>query len=1215
MTTENPFKGPSSYEDGDKFYGRDNEIKEITGLIKNDALTLLFSRSGTGKSSIIKAGIFPVLKTEYEFFPIYIHLNDGAVKETSAKNLCDFIIKRSLDDIKEYFSTKENFTILSPENSKPHSLFEFTHNLQIMGTDKSSADDESPIQYLIKPVFFFDQFEEIFTQPFDKTELQFLLNEIKCLVENEVPDYLKEEIISSKDNQYIRLRNALKSKQKNFRVVFSFREEYLPQFESLRNEIPSIRFTNSRYRLEPFSVATAKTIIVKTATAISDETALDVSESIAMQIDGFDEPKVDPFLLSLICQIIYPDLLQQNHTSSEESKLRIKSLVENAIESYVAKVYKTIDEETKKFIEQKLITSDGKKNSVNYNEVVNNSRLQLNLQKLAENPNYRLLSIGQFLDSRHISILHDRLLPPLIKRKEERKSKEDYEAFLITQKNWNDRNKKRQMYFLSFFIAGLIVFGSIYYIIYQNKQKAGELREEAKTAYAEAETQKKQNLFLSRQAESLNDKAEHEHLLAVAEKDSTLRAILLATENQKKFLNQKKLTDSIVKVSSTLQKVTASLQKSIDTNLVREDLNRHNINYYLGNEASMLPLIFNRLLQAKATKNEGRYQQLLESIDSTLQLTSKYATNGRPREMLEETKAFWKNNHDNEVVDSILTGFLNSNLYYQQKIELDEANKMASDSIKKNLFVLNPGEYNSDPHFAFSYNKNNYSGTLNNNEVISLKKNPVTLLPGDILFKEKYKGTIGTFSNIIFSPDSTHAITYDQPESVTLWNINNSEDKHLLKTDSSKIKSILFSKNSKKILILSGKGLSLYDPKLQYKEVRLNLGNRVTAVNFTDDGNKIITLGNSGKYFYSLRADFYDISKLDASHLNLDASKELAFVPYGDQVYTWQEVSSVSLSSDEKKMLLRTTKGIIIYNLQNPDAGDIAYANNGVAMLHYKKFYNSDIIKEAIFIDSNSIVTISDSSNVYLVKSYPDFKSSNEAFKKIKIPTLSLLDSLNISPNDNVLYNKILSSGNERYLRVAAKYYYTNYNGQPDCFICNLLKSKELYMKLLAITTNNNTINQDAANLIITIKLLSGLDNSYQNKEVYFNQIVDIANRYKNSQSQHDLSTDYGNLAFYSFFVKDFNNALKYALKGIYLDSTNDYIYTNLALGYLFTNQFAKAEEVYNRFKNKRISDRQMLFRDGFKQDFRDLETNGIINKNDYEIYDEVEKIRNLILN
>src|SRR6185295_6737145 len=40
------------------------------------------------------------------------------------------------------------------------------------------------------------------------------------------------------------------------------------------------------------------------------------------------------------------------------------------------------------------------------------------------NQDYRLLSKGQFLDYEHISILHDRLLPPLLKRRRKREALE-----------------------------------------------------------------------------------------------------------------------------------------------------------------------------------------------------------------------------------------------------------------------------------------------------------------------------------------------------------------------------------------------------------------------------------------------------------------------------------------------------------------------------------------------------------------------------------------------------------------------------------------------------------------------------------------------------------------------------------------------------------------------------------------------------------------------
>jgi hypothetical protein len=80
------------------------------------------------------------------------------------------------------------------------------------------------------------------------------------------------------------------------------------------------------------------------------------------------------------------------------------------------------------------------------------------------------------------------------------------------------------------------------------------------------------------------------------------------------------------------------------------------------------------------------------------------------------------------------------------------------------------------------------------------------------------------------------------------------------------------------------------------------------------------------------------------------------------------------------------------------------------------------------------------------------------------------------------------------------------------------------------------------------------------------------------------------------------------------LYSTNDYIYTNLALGYLLTNQFEKAEAIYQEFKDKARRDNQVWFKDSFLKDFDDLETNGIINRGDIIIDEEVKKIKSLLL-
>jgi WD40 repeat protein len=113
-------------------------------------------------------------------------------------------------------------------------------------------------------------------------------------------------------------------------------------------------------------------------------------------------------------------LVSQSNLTEKE----IEELVKTAVENYLEKVYREIGRPTKKFIEKKLITSDGAKNSVNYNEVKDDPDLKHDIDELITNQDFRLLSKGQFLDSEHISILHDRLLPPLLKRRRKREAHE-----------------------------------------------------------------------------------------------------------------------------------------------------------------------------------------------------------------------------------------------------------------------------------------------------------------------------------------------------------------------------------------------------------------------------------------------------------------------------------------------------------------------------------------------------------------------------------------------------------------------------------------------------------------------------------------------------------------------------------------------------------------------------------------------------------------------
>ena len=54
-----------------KIYGRDKEIEDLSQKILYNAQTVIYGRSGIGKSSILKAGVFPILRRN-DYFPVYV---------------------------------------------------------------------------------------------------------------------------------------------------------------------------------------------------------------------------------------------------------------------------------------------------------------------------------------------------------------------------------------------------------------------------------------------------------------------------------------------------------------------------------------------------------------------------------------------------------------------------------------------------------------------------------------------------------------------------------------------------------------------------------------------------------------------------------------------------------------------------------------------------------------------------------------------------------------------------------------------------------------------------------------------------------------------------------------------------------------------------------------------------------------------------------------
>src|SRR4028118_1549936 len=79
--SESLFNGLQAYTEDQAavFFGRDEEIKTLYKLIKANTLTIVFGKSGTGKTSLLNAGVFPKLREDYCLpFRIRLEFNEDS---------------------------------------------------------------------------------------------------------------------------------------------------------------------------------------------------------------------------------------------------------------------------------------------------------------------------------------------------------------------------------------------------------------------------------------------------------------------------------------------------------------------------------------------------------------------------------------------------------------------------------------------------------------------------------------------------------------------------------------------------------------------------------------------------------------------------------------------------------------------------------------------------------------------------------------------------------------------------------------------------------------------------------------------------------------------------------------------------------------------------------------------------------------------------------
>lgn len=172
---KNPWKGLNFYKEGEILYGRDNEIRSLSQYVINNTQTVLYGRSGIGKSSIINAGLFPIARKE-GIFPVPLRLKHG--KEDSY-----------IEQIKEAFvETGVGINeIVPPIAPTGETMWEYLHRHTFFDTR-----DNTPL----RPLIVFDQFEEIFTLQQDEYKKKMFFSELADLINEVTPQYIVDNSLN-----------------------------------------------------------------------------------------------------------------------------------------------------------------------------------------------------------------------------------------------------------------------------------------------------------------------------------------------------------------------------------------------------------------------------------------------------------------------------------------------------------------------------------------------------------------------------------------------------------------------------------------------------------------------------------------------------------------------------------------------------------------------------------------------------------------------------------------------------------------------------------------------------------------------------------------------------------------------------------------------------------------------------------------------------------
>jgi YD repeat-containing protein len=392
---QNPWPGLFWYaeEQAHLFFGREAETEELLRLIQRETLTVLFGRSGLGKTSLLRAGVFPRLRQE-GCFPVVLRLDyspQAGNPVEQVKALTEAAARASGIDIESAQNVAEAET-----------LWEYFHRVHFWG----------PRNDRLTPVLVFDQFEEIFTVGNRRQEDTEILEQLADLAENRIPAAVRQRAEASGERQ------SIEAGTPSYKIVLSLREDFVWRLDSLRPILPAI--LRNRFGLGPLDAARGLEIIRNAGKQwVTDEVAQDIIEAVISSRRGEGlgsaEEEVEPAYLNVMCNELFERMVATGQTHITRELVAAEK--GGILEALYARSLSGLDESVRLFVEQNLVTPAGFRATMPVEEARRENITDADLQTLVDR---RLLRFEDRLGTRHVELAHDLLTGLVLKSRQRR---------------------------------------------------------------------------------------------------------------------------------------------------------------------------------------------------------------------------------------------------------------------------------------------------------------------------------------------------------------------------------------------------------------------------------------------------------------------------------------------------------------------------------------------------------------------------------------------------------------------------------------------------------------------------------------------------------------------------------------------------------------------------------------------------------------------------